>query len=87
MAKNGESRKRRLKVLLGLAATGGFLLALPAAALACVSAGACTLGGGVVFGVKGYYQQSSEFQVFGGQAYVKFPVLTWLGVQPVMPRN
>lgn len=42
---------------------------------------------GVRFGVKGYYQQSSEFQVFGGQAYVKFPVLTWLGVQPVMPRN
>lgn len=36
---------------------------------------------GVRFGLNGYYRQSSEFQVLGGQAYLKFPILHWLGVQ------
>jgi hypothetical protein len=42
---------------------------------------------GVRFGMKGYYQQSQEFQVFGGLGYIKFPILGWLGVQPVVARN
>jgi hypothetical protein len=38
---------------------------------------------GVRYGIQGYYAQSQEYQYFGGQAYVKFPLLVWLGVQPV----
>ena len=51
MTKQGGRRNggwRRYKVLFGLAAIGAFLLALPAAAMACVSANQCTSGGGFV---------------------------------------
>jgi len=42
---------------------------------------------GISFGLKAYYRQSQEFQVVGGLAYVKFPILAWLGVAPVTGRN
>jgi hypothetical protein len=52
----GESprHRRRYKILFGLAAVGGFLLALPAAAMACVSSSACTGGGGIVITFGGH---------------------------------
>ena len=37
---------------------------------------------GIRFGAQAYYRQSQEYQVVGGMAYVKFPVLVWLGLQP-----
>jgi hypothetical protein len=42
---------------------------------------------GITYGVSGYWQQSSEFQVFGGRAYVIFPISHWLGAGPVMSRS
>ena len=42
---------------------------------------------GITYGVSGYWQQSSEFQVFGGRAYVIFPISHWLGAGPVMAWN
>jgi hypothetical protein len=42
---------------------------------------------GISFGLKAYYRQSQEFQVVGGLAYVKFPILVWLGAAPVTGRN
>ena len=42
---------------------------------------------GITYGLNGYWQQSSEFQVFGGRAYVTFPIARWLGAGPVMSKN
>jgi hypothetical protein len=51
MARNVQSRRsggRRYKLVLGLAAIGAFLLALPAAAFACVTTAGCQAVGGFV---------------------------------------
>ena len=49
MATWGQSKRdwRRYKALFGIAAIGGFLLALPGAAMACVTQNACQIGGGI----------------------------------------
>jgi hypothetical protein len=35
---------------------------------------------GIQFGINGFYQESAQYENYGGKAYVKFPLMVWAGL-------